>query len=119
MKRDDLVTLDDAARHFKKTRRTLENWLGQGMPHRRQGRRVLLHLPDVQEWREEQVRAEERAKTAPTEASERARKLRAEANLRELDEAERRNRLIERAVHLERVEAIVAGLSAVSSGRLQ
>jgi transposase len=108
----------EIAAEFRKSTRTIRNWQKSGMPHRMISGEPRYVLADCMAWREDRVREEAKADESPDEAKERARGLRAQADLRELELAERRGQLVAADVHDTAVETLVAGLAATAAGQL-
>jgi phage terminase Nu1 subunit (DNA packaging protein) len=88
--RPALLTQAAIALAFKKSRETIRLWEKAGMPSRKGG----FVLADCIEWREEVVRQESLRPEEVDEAKERARKMRADADLSELKVQQMRAELI-------------------------
>lgn len=109
--RDRPVGLDEYARDHGVTRRTVELWISAGMPVRRQSRRVLVLRAEANAWRDEyKLRAARDQRGTPDEAEERARKVRADADIAELRLATMRGDLVPRADALLAVEVMLQRL---------
>lgn len=94
----------------------------QGMPHRKQSGKTRIVPKDANRWFRERAREDARRESQgdkPNEDDERARKLAAEATLKELELAERRGQLIPLVDYQERLDQFVGGLAAVAAGQLQ
>ncbi|NOT09682.1 MAG: hypothetical protein HOP28_15930 [Gemmatimonadales bacterium] len=76
-------------------------------------------VAEVVEWLRDHEREEARRGDSPTESQERSRKLRADADYRELQIKERRRDLVPAVDFDEVVEEIATTLASVSAGQLQ
>jgi hypothetical protein len=114
----ETVALADFAADHGVTVRTVTNWIAAGMPHRttRGERRVVR--AEANRWLKADIHAKARAEVAPSEADERARKLRFEADLKELELQERRAFLVPAEKYREHTESFVGGFAAVAAGQL-
>jgi phage terminase Nu1 subunit (DNA packaging protein) len=122
-KQQQRIKAGELASHFKKTRQTVHNWTKEGMPHRSDGKESTYVLSECIEWRIAEEREDALARAAKAsesidEAKERARKLRAEADLKELELLVQRREVMPTAVHLQRIEEIAAGFASVANGKL-
>lgn len=73
---------------------TVSSWVAAGCPHRKRGTRYEFVVSEVSDWRLDRAKRTARDETAPDEAAERARKMRADADYAELRVAERRGELV-------------------------
>jgi phage terminase Nu1 subunit (DNA packaging protein) len=80
---------------------TVTEWVKGGCPHRRRGSRYEFVVSEVADWRVQRAKRVAREETAPDESAERARKLRADADMAELRVRQRRGELVA-AVDVER-----------------
>lgn len=113
-------SIEETAALFGVTSRTLQNWRAAGMPHRMTGGRPKFVWRECIRWREETIRAEEREKlrgNAPVKDDDRL--TRAQADLKEMELAERRRQLVPFEEFQAANDALVGGLAAVSAGRLK
>lgn len=94
----------------------------EGLPHRKRARSTQIVPAEAIRWLQERAVAKAAKPAVPIEAlrrsDEQARKIRAEADLKELELAERRGELVAVEAHTEVVETFLGGLAAVSSGQL-
>lgn len=97
----------------------IRQFIRSGMPHRQGARGAEVVPREAIQWIRERDREETRSETAPDEATERARKLRAEADIKEIDREERRGALIPVAIYQDRLDATAGGFAAVAAGQLQ
>lgn len=111
-------SVTDAARLLGVSTRTLQSWLAQGLEHRLVDGQRRVVLADVLRWRVEAERAAARDAAAPDEATERARKLRAEATLKELELERARGQLVEVDRLDEFIRRFVGGFQGTAAGRL-
>jgi phage terminase Nu1 subunit (DNA packaging protein) len=81
------------------------------------GRPAFL-LRDCIAWRVDREKDLAANNESPIEANERARKLRAEADLKELELRQKRGELVELAAFEEAIDRIIGGFAAVAAGRL-
>lgn len=100
-----------------------QDWIRQlcdkhGMPHRMVRGNYRLVPAKASQWLRERHKQEQRDAESPDEAKERAGKLRAERELKELELAERKATLIMAVIHDTAVETLVGGFSAVAAGQL-
>lgn len=101
------------------TVRQLTNYRAEGMPHR-MANGVATYVPsECIKWLLARERDLARAAAVPGEASERVRKTRADADLRELELLERRRQLVPTVEFQEALDAIIGGFVAVAAGQLQ
>lgn len=111
------VSVAEFAADHGLTAMAVGDWIRKGMPCRSiSGLRRLVRR-DANKWLRESIRETARSDT-PDEAAERARKLRAEADLKELELAERRGLLVPVATFESELEQIVGGFLAVAAGQL-
>lgn len=94
-------------------------WIQAGMPHRKRKTGTRIVSAEANKWLREFARNEGRQETGLDEGKERARKVRAEADLKELEVAERRRQMIPASELEEFCESFVGGFAAVAAGRLQ
>lgn len=113
------VGLTEIAHLLGVTTRQVANYRAEGMPHRSRGGRLTYVPSECVRWRLERARDEVRREVAPDREVEQARKLRAEADLKELELKERRGALVSVEDFEEQIDAVIAGLAAVASGQLQ
>ncbi|MCF1193327.1 terminase small subunit, partial [Mangrovimonas sp. AS39] len=92
--REKAVSQGAIAGLFGKDARTIRNWVAAGLPQRTQSGRPAYLVSECIAWREEQVRAEVRPPEGIDEAKERARKIRADADLAELRLKERLGQMV-------------------------
>lgn len=97
------------------TREAIRLWTLDGCPRRDNGTYLVA---EVVTWLRKRDRETASREHAPDEAKERARKLRAEADLKELELQERRGQLVTHALFQERLDGIVGGFAAVAAGQL-
>jgi phage terminase Nu1 subunit (DNA packaging protein) len=98
----DLLTKDELADRFLVDPRTIDRWVVDGMPRRKQSGRYVFAWPDCYRWREAAIRADERAtrhaggdeEKKKSLADARLRQAMAEAEEAELNLAARRGELI-------------------------
>lgn len=117
------VTVAAFAEILGRTPERVYQLIQQGMPHRKLARSTKIVPAEAIQWlRDRDVEKAAKPAEAPAaelvEAVERARKLRAEADLKELDLAERRGQLVQVEIHTETVDKFLGGLVAVASGQL-
>lgn len=114
------VSIAEFAEDHGKGIRTVQLWIKEGMPYRDQRGERRIVRADANRWLLERVkaRAEPAGGDAPSEKLERARKTRAEADLKELDLRERLGTLVDRALYEQRLEEFLGGFTAVASGQL-
>ncbi|MCE2942182.1 MAG: hypothetical protein ACK51E_11425 [Gemmatimonadota bacterium] len=102
--------------------RTLREWTQQGCPHRRTPGGAEYVIAEVLTWRTETAVAAAIEKLQRPDgidlAAEQARKARADADLRELDLAERRGELVPVAKYRRELEDVLGRMRAVVSGGL-
>lgn len=113
------VSLSAIAELLGVSTRQIQNYRAEGMPVRQTSGKISYVPRECIRWRIERERDSALAATAPLEPLERARKLRAEADLKELELKERRRALVPVEEFQARIDALVGGLVAVASGRLQ
>lgn len=116
------IALNEFADDHGVTVRTVTNWLAAGMPHRTvRGERRVVRV-EANRWLRERDREGEREKIrdqeTPDEARERARKTKWEADIKEMEAAERRGQLVPQADYLEALEKFTGNFAAVAAGRL-
>lgn len=105
-------------------RRTVTNWLNEEppCPSTGAGKERAFSTAAVARWYADRA-VRHAAATTPAlgeivEATERARKVRAEADLKELELAERRRQLIPSDEYQRRLDDFVGGFGATAAGRL-
>lgn len=98
--------------------RQITNWRHEGCPTRNVGGTAKFDVAEVVEWLREKERDTMRKETAPDEAQERARKLRAEADLKELELAQARGEVVAVTEFQTTLEDTLGRMRAVVSGQL-
>lgn len=98
--------------------RTVTRWIQEGMPHRRVGSERRIVRSEANKWLRGMERERARAETSPDEAVERARKLRAEADIKEDERDEKRGKLVPVEAYRVRLDEFVGGFAATAAGRL-
>jgi phage terminase Nu1 subunit (DNA packaging protein) len=89
------LTIHEAAVRLGITDRQVTNLLADGLPHVGAGNKRRILWPEARRWRDDQLRAEGARRVRPSSADEAdARKKAAEAQLKELELAERRGELV-------------------------
>lgn len=116
--RSRTVSLQDIADAFGVTTEAIRLKRKAGMPTRMESGRPRFDLRDCIAWQREQDKVAAQSATAPDEALERARKLKAEADLKELDLAQKRGELVEQTVLAEALDRVIGGFAATAKGRL-
>jgi hypothetical protein len=116
--RDDLG-VQEFADLLGLTRQRVHQLVQDGMPHRRRNNATRFVPRESIAWLRERDRESARSSESPSEADERARKLRAEADLKELELSERRRALVPIAEAETFLDSFVGGFAAVAAGRLQ
>lgn len=81
--KEPLISVADVARLFGVETRTVTSWQAAGAPHRKRSGRVWFQAPEIIQWRRTQDRLDSRPPGDIDEAKERARKMRADADLAE------------------------------------
>jgi len=117
-----VLTITEVANLFGVTRATVTNWKKAGCPCRTVDNKIVFDLQPLMAWRRQEDRAAGTRGVLPDgydKELESARKLRADADLRELDLAERRGELVPVKDFEARLESFLGGFAAVSAGRLQ
>lgn len=112
------VSLQEIADVFGKTTETIRLWRKEGMPTRMEGGRPRFVIAECVQWREEQIRLEERPSISEQEAEARARKLTAEAALKEAELADRQRRTVPTELFERECDRIFGGFAAVARGQL-
>lgn len=112
-------SVEDYAEEQGVTSQKVYQWIQAGMPHRKRKTGTRIVSREANKWLREFIRTNAQAETSPDEAKERARKVSAEADLKELEVAERRKALIPVQEFEEFVESLLGGVAAVASGQLQ
>lgn len=120
------VSLTDIAAEMEVTTRTIQNYVRDGMPHRREKDGPRFVARECQRWRREReieqaVQKERDRQTADglDKDKEQAEKTRVERLIREIDLEERRREVVPIALYRERNETFVGNLAAVTMGQLQ
>lgn len=121
--REERVGYDAAAAFFNVTRRTIENWVRDGAPHRKgdgPNGAVTFSLAELARFDKEKSLERALAKSTGNldESAERVGKLRAERLLKELELAKATGVVVDAAVAEQRFAEIFGGFSAVAAGRL-
>lgn len=117
-------TPSQLAKLYDVDRRTVTNWLNEEppCPSTGTGRERRFDTAAVARWHAERAVRQAAASTPAlgeiVEATERARKVRAEADLKELELAERRRQLIPADEYQRRLDDFIGGLAATAAGRL-
>src|SRR5690349_19974781 len=93
-RRSETVPISDYAADWGVTTKAVTNWIAEGLPYRMESGQRRIVRADANRWLRERTKAEALAQTMPSEAEERVRKLKAEADLKELELQERRGELI-------------------------
>jgi Phage DNA packaging protein Nu1 len=113
------ITIEELAETFSVVSDTVRAWRMDGMPSRVISGRPRFVLRECIRWRREKDReAGAAAGDGPDEKEQRVRKLKAEADLKEMELAERRGQVIATSVMEETLERLVGGFAAVAMGRL-
>jgi phage terminase Nu1 subunit (DNA packaging protein) len=107
-----LLGPSDLAKLLKVTRQAIHDWRKQGLPCRIVSGSPKFTVAEVMEWRLERAREVARSNDAPDEAKERARKMRADADLSELKGAQMRGELVPVADVTRETERLCAVLRA-------
>lgn len=89
-----------------------------GLPHRKRASSTRIVPREAIKWLRERDRVEAVAERALDEAKERARKIRAEADMKELQLAELRGVLVPSSEATTFLEGFVGGFSSVAAGQL-
>lgn len=90
-----------------------------GLPHRKRGKTGTRVVPkDAIKWLRDRDRAEAVVEKALDEAKERARKTRAEADMKEIQLSELRAAVVKTSEATTFLEAFVGGFASVSAGQL-
>jgi len=100
--RHEKLSKSEIAERFGVDVRTITNWVGLGMPQRKESGKPIYSWPECREWREEQIRKDARAlrhaggdEEAKKKGAElRLRQLEIEVEQADLDLAERRGELV-------------------------
>lgn len=116
----ELLTRAELAERFGKDIRTITNWIAEGLPQRSRNGEIVYSWPDCREWREAQIRTDARltrhhggSEDKKLEAAElQLRRYRAEAEMAELEVAERRGQLVTVNYMATEFERIVQSLRA-------
>lgn len=118
--RDAGVNASELAQLHGVTRETIRQWTVAGCPRRQDGSYIVA---EVITWRIQRELEKDRAARAPKDGDEKMtelnRKLRAEAELKELQLARELGNHITTEDHEAIVARVVGGLAAVASGQLQ
>lgn len=117
--RPKTVSLTEIADVFGVTTETIRLWRKAGMPSRKESGRPTFVIAECVQWRREQDREDVRVDDGLDKDAEMAAKLRVERELKELELAERRSRVVPIEVYQERLDSFLGGLMAVVDGRLQ
>lgn len=112
------VTLAEFADDHDSDVRTVTRWIQEGMPHRRVGNERRIVRSEANKWVRSMDKERARAESNPVEAVERARKLRAEADIKEDERDERRGKLVPVEAYRGRLEEFVGGFAATAAGQL-
>jgi phage terminase Nu1 subunit (DNA packaging protein) len=120
MARTETVTTAVLAAAFSVTTRTVQLWRQAGMPSRTLDGAPRFVLRECIAWRLETVRAEERQRERARHSSDdmERRKLAAEAELKELQLAERRGEVVPLTEYQSRLDTFVGGFAATAAGQL-
>lgn len=113
------VSVQEFATDHGVTSQRVYQWIQAGMPHRSRKSGTRVVRAEANRWIRERDQEQARSETGPDEAKERARKVKAEADLKELEVAERRKQLIPADEYAVFVENFIGGFAAVASGQLQ
>lgn len=89
-----------------------------GLPHRKRDEGTRIVPKDAIKWLRQRDRDEAVVEKALDEAKERARKTRAEADMKEIQLAELRGSLVQTAEVSAFIEAFVGGFASVAAGQL-
>jgi phage terminase Nu1 subunit (DNA packaging protein) len=100
--RHEKLSKSELSERFGVDVRTITNWVAEGMPSRKESGRLVFAWPECYEWREQRIRADERAlrhaggsaDTKLKAAELRLRQLEIEVEQADLDLAERRGQLV-------------------------
>jgi phage terminase Nu1 subunit (DNA packaging protein) len=116
------VPAREVAKHFRVSVRTISDWVRKGCPHHETPRGTAFVLAEVIAWRIA-GEVESAAARAPRPAAielevEQARKARADADLKELELAERRGALVPIEDFRLELETVLGRMRAVVSGQL-
>lgn len=97
------------------SREAVRLWTNEGAPRRDDGSYIVA---EIVTWLREKDRRAQRDENVPKESAERARKMRTEADLKELELEERRGALLPLADFMEQLEAVIGGFASVAAGQL-
>jgi hypothetical protein len=116
----EFVTKVELASRLDVEPRTITNWIRQhhDFPSRVSGRSREFPWLRCLQWFLQRESARAAPPAAATEAASRARKMAAEAEIAELNLAERRGALIPLSVHEQRCEDLASRLFAAATGQL-
>lgn len=109
------VNVTELSRLLGFTREMVRQWTLKGCPRRDDGSFVVA---EVVAWLRQRERESAASETAPDEAQERARKLRAEADLKEIELAKARGDLVPVGEYRSELEVALGRMRAVVSGQL-
>lgn len=122
------LSLTDIAAEMEVTTRTIQNYVRDGMPHRREKASgdPRFVARECQRWRRErEIEAaveKERARLSSTEKldkdKEMAEKVKVERQIKEIELLELRGKKIDIDLYQERIEAFVGGFAGVAAGQL-
>lgn len=112
------VSVDDFAELVGVSSQRIYQLIQTGLPHRKRASSTRIVPKDAIKWLRERDKAEALAVNALDEARERARKTRAEADIKELQLAELRRSLLPASDVSEFLEAFTGGFSSVAAGQL-
>ena len=109
------VSVTELSRLLGFTRENIRQWTLKGCPRRDDGSFVVS---EVVAWLRQREREAAAPDTAPDEAQERARKLRAEADLKEIELARARGDVVPIGDYRTELERVLGRMRAVVSGQL-